>query len=83
MPPVSEPDSVPEDPQEGPQEDDGNFYQNTTEEAKPAYHPEAPAGMSLERMQEVARQMEERRKERMKTLTRNLEVCDLLDIRNP
>jgi hypothetical protein len=27
--------------------------------------------------------MEERRKERMKTLTRNLEVCDLLDIRNP
>jgi hypothetical protein len=27
--------------------------------------------------------MEERRKERMKTLTRNLEVCDLLDMRNP
>lgn len=27
--------------------------------------------------------MEERRKERMKILTRNLEVCDLLDIRNP
>ena len=32
---------------------------------------------------EVARVMEERRRERMKTLTRNLEVCDLLDIRNP
>lgn len=38
---------------------------------------------SNERIQQVARLMEERRKERMKTLTRNLEVCDLLDIRNP
>ena len=27
--------------------------------------------------------MEERKKDRMKTLTRNLEVCDLLDMRNP
>ena len=27
--------------------------------------------------------MDERRKERMKILTRNLEVCDLLDMRNP
>jgi hypothetical protein len=27
--------------------------------------------------------MDERRKERMKVLTRNLEVCDLLDMRNP
>lgn len=36
-----------------------------------------------ERMEEIARVVEERRKERMKTLTRNLEVCDLLDIRNP
>ena len=27
--------------------------------------------------------MEERHKEQMKTLTRNLEVCDLLDMRNP
>ena len=27
--------------------------------------------------------MEERKKERMKSLTRNLEVCDLLDVRNP
>lgn len=27
--------------------------------------------------------MEARRKDRMKTLTRNLEVCDLLDMRNP
>lgn len=34
-------------------------------------------------MEECAKLMEERRKERMKTLTRNLEVCDLLDIRNP
>jgi hypothetical protein len=33
--------------------------------------------------EEVARIVEERRKERMKTLTRNLEICDLLDIRNP
>jgi hypothetical protein len=31
----------------------------------------------------VAQIMEDRRKERMKTLTRNLEVCDLLDMRNP
>jgi hypothetical protein len=35
------------------------------------------------KLEEVAKLMEERRKERMKTLTRNLEVCDLLDIRNP
>ena len=34
-------------------------------------------------MDQVAQLMEERRKERMKTLTRNLEVCDLLDMRNP
>ena len=27
--------------------------------------------------------MDERKKERMKSLTRNLEVCDLLDVRNP
>ncbi len=27
--------------------------------------------------------MEDRKKERMKMLTRNLEVCDLLDMRNP
>jgi hypothetical protein len=27
--------------------------------------------------------MEDRKKERMKALTRNLEVCDLLDMRNP
>lgn len=38
---------------------------------------------SQERIQAVAKLMEVRRKERMKTLTRNLEVCDLLDIRNP
>jgi hypothetical protein len=38
---------------------------------------------NLAKLEEVSKQMEERRKERMKTLTRNLEVCDLLDIRNP
>ena len=38
---------------------------------------------SQERIQQVAKLMEERRKERMKMLTRNLEVCDLFDIRNP
>jgi hypothetical protein len=43
---------------------------------------EQPSESQL-RMEEVARVVEERRKERMKTLTRNLEVCDLLDIRNP
>lgn len=31
----------------------------------------------------MAKIVEDRRRERMKTLTRNLEVCDLLDIRNP
>ena len=31
----------------------------------------------------VAKQMEDRRKDYMKTLTRHLEVCDLLDMRNP
>lgn len=30
----------------------------------------------------VAQMAEERRKERVKALTRNLEVCDLLDMRN-
>jgi predicted transcriptional regulator len=44
---------------------------------------EQPPTLSQAKMEEVARLMEERRKERMKTLTRNLEVCDLLDIRNP
>ena len=34
-------------------------------------------------MEYVAKLMEERKKERMKALTRNLEVCDLLDMRNP
>lgn len=91
MPPVSEPDSVPEEmpclneEEETTEEENAEaFYQKTNhEEQKQSYNPEAPAGLSLERMQEVARLMEERRKERMKTLTRNLEVCDLLDIRNP
>jgi cyclin B len=32
---------------------------------------------------EVQDMMDERRKDRMKVLTRNLEVCDLLDMRNP
>ena len=38
---------------------------------------------SQERVQQVAKLMEERRKERINKLTRNLEVCDLLDYRNP
>lgn len=38
---------------------------------------------SLDKLEEVGVQVKERRKEYMKTLTRNLEVCDLLDIRNP
>jgi hypothetical protein len=31
----------------------------------------------------VIKLMEERKKDRMKTLTKALEVCDLLDMRNP
>ena len=34
------------------------------------------------KLSEVAQIAEERRRERMKGLTRNLEVCDLLDMRN-
>lgn len=36
-----------------------------------------------EKSAECVRIMEDRKKERMKMLTRNLEVCDLLDMRNP
>ena len=32
---------------------------------------------------QVQQMMEDRHKEQMKILTRNLEVCDLLDMRNP
>jgi hypothetical protein len=39
--------------------------------------------VSEEKILEVGKIMEERRKEKMKNLTRNLEVCDLLDMRNP
>ncbi len=39
--------------------------------------------MTAEGLEKVAKIVEERRKERMKTLTRNLEVCDLLEMRNP
>ena len=49
----------------------------------PGLREEDGTAFSQERIQQVAKLMEERRKERMKTLTRNLEVCDLLDIRNP
>jgi hypothetical protein len=49
----------------------------------PGLREEDGTPFSQERIQQVAKLMEERRKERMKTLTRNLEVCDLLDIRNP
>jgi hypothetical protein len=38
---------------------------------------------SLDKSEMVAKVVEERRKERMKVLTRHLEVCDLLDMRNP
>ena len=36
--------------------------------------------MSKKEVQDI---MDERKKDRMKVLTRNLEVCDLLDMRNP
>ena len=36
---------------------------------------------SLAKLQEVANQAETRRRERNKALTRQLEVCDLLDLR--
>ena len=49
----------------------------------PGMREENGTPFSQERIQQVAKLMEERRKERMKILTRNLEVCDLLDIRNP
>lgn len=39
--------------------------------------------ISQDKLEEVKLIVEERRKERMKVLTRDLEVCDLLDIRNP
>jgi hypothetical protein len=39
--------------------------------------------ISQEKLEQVAKIVEERRKERMKVLTRNLEVCDLLEMRNP
>ena len=39
--------------------------------------------VSEDKQAQVAQLVEERRKERMKTLTRTLEVCDLLDLRNP
>ena len=41
------------------------------------------ATFSQDKLEEVAKIMEDRKKQRMKTLTRNLEVCDLLDMRNP
>ena len=45
--------------------------------------PEKPASkVTAEQLEKVSGIVEERRKERMKTLTRNLEVCDLLEIRN-
>lgn len=58
--------------------DDDNTPTTQSDEVDPH-----PPTLSQAKMEEVARVMEERRKERMKTLTRNLEVCDLLDIRNP
>ncbi len=45
--------------------------------------PKEEALISVQKQEAVAKVMEERRKERMKALTRHLEVCDLLDMRNP
>ena len=56
---------------------------NTDDNTPTTQSDEQEPSLSQAKMEEVARIMEERRKERMKTLTRNLEVCDLLDIRNP
>lgn len=39
-------------------------------------------GISDVKLNEVSKVAEERRKERLKALTRNLEVCDLLDMRD-
>ena len=38
--------------------------------------------MSDVKLNEVSKIAEERRKDRLKALTRNLEVCDLLDMRD-
>lgn len=45
-------------------------------------HPSEPKGFSNARLEEVHELAEARRRERIKGLTRNLEVCDLLDMRN-
>jgi predicted transcriptional regulator len=54
--------------------------QSTTETAEKG---QSKPKLSEETFEKVAKIMEERKKDRMKTLTRNLEVCDLLDMRNP
>lgn len=41
----------------------------------------APAPFSLSRLHEVSQCVEQRKKERNKALTRQLEVCDLMDLK--
>lgn len=45
--------------------------------------PEKPKLTDQTKIQDCSKVMEERKKERMKMLTRTLEVCDLLEVRNP
>ena len=57
--------------------------QGTKSSTKQTYTTETTKkGFSNARLQEVHEIAESRRRERMKGLTRNLEVCDLLDMRN-
>ena len=54
---------------------------NTTGEKKLQSVGKEQAMFSLARCQEVANLAEQRRRDRNKSLTRQLEVCDLLDLR--
>lgn len=56
---------------------------NTTQASSRIGNLTAPSPFISElKLSEVSKIAEERRRERMKALTRNLEVCDLLDMRN-
>lgn len=48
----------------------------------PTTHSGGSLGVSDVKLNEVSKIAEERRKDRLKALTRNLEVCDLLDMRD-
>jgi hypothetical protein len=54
----------------------------TKSSAKQTYTTESKPTFSNNRLQEIHEIAEARRRERVKGLTRNLEVCDLLDMRN-